>query len=85
MDSIHIWITYHLNSQQYVLIIFLSVCDYMCVSISACFYLVLISVEKFLQKRAPSTALQNSESTVHIIKNFSLAAPLKQNYYPFSQ
>lgn len=55
-----------------------------CECLSVCFYLVLISVEKFLQKRAPFTALQNSESTAHIIKNFSIAAPLKQNC-PFFQ
>lgn len=36
------------------------------VSISVCFNLVLIPVEKFLQKRAPSTALQNSEPTAAI-------------------
>lgn len=31
-----------------------------------CFDLVSIPVEKFLQKRAPFTALQNSESTASI-------------------
>lgn len=35
-------------------------------SISVCFDLVSIPVEKFLQKRAPFTALQNSESTASI-------------------
>lgn len=38
----------------------------LCRSISVCFDLVLIPVEKFLQKRAPFTALQNSESTAYI-------------------
>lgn len=38
----------------------------LCMSISVCFDLILIPVEKFLQKRAPFTALQNSESTAYV-------------------
>lgn len=63
----------HLNDNSQQSFIFLCLCGL----ISVCFDLVLIPVEKFLQKRAPSTALQNSKSTSHIFEEFQPKSSIK--------